>query len=78
MSRSSLLKGSLSKFKRMTLSVLKRLIMITTTILLLILIRYAGWKGVMCFVLGMIMMAYLILSENMMLKGVIQYAENKK
>ena len=37
--------------------------------------RFVSWKGIIAFILGMSIMAYLILSDNMLMKFIVDYIE---
>jgi len=51
--------------------ILRIVIMIASILLILGFFRWAGVKGVLAFILGMLIMAYLLLSKNFMFKGII-------
>jgi hypothetical protein len=38
--------------------------------------RFIGWRGILAFMLGMFIMAYLILSKNAMLNFIVEYIED--
>lgn len=46
-----------------------------TIIGLVFFFRFVGWKGMMAFFLGMLIMAYLLLSKNVMLQVVLRMFE---
>ena len=57
--------------------VFQKMSMIVGLILFVVAIRLGGWKGVIGFILGMAIMAFLILSENKMVLMIINYVETK-
>lgn len=57
--------------------VLKITISIGSILLLIFIIRVAGWSGVLAFILGMTFMAYLLLSKNKLLLGIVEYLDDK-
>ena len=64
------------------LSNLKRYLNIPVTIGLLIgffiFFRWIGWKGMLGMIIGMAIMAYLLLSKNIMLKWAIDMAKGNE
>ncbi len=54
-------------FKR----VISVLLSISTFILLIVLLRWAGFKGILSFIAGLAIMAYLLLSNNIMMRSLI-------
>lgn len=52
--------------------ILRIVIMIASILLILGFFRWAGLKGMLAFMLGMGIMAYLLLSKNMMFMGIIE------
>ena len=50
---------------------LRLVVMIASVLLIIAFLRWAGIKGILSFVLGMSLMAYLLISKNMMFQGII-------
>jgi len=61
------------KFESMR--ILRIIISIASILLLIGFFRWTGLKGLMSFILGLFVMAYLLLSKNAMLMGVVEYFE---
>jgi len=62
------IKEKVSNIFKVTLRIV---IMIASVLLILGFFRWAGIKGILSFMLGMGIMAYLLLSKNMMFRGII-------
>ncbi len=58
--------------KSIFFTVLRIVIMIASVLLIIGFFRWAGIKGMLSFLLGMGIMAYLLLSKNMMFRGIIE------
>jgi len=65
-----------------TLDTIKRIILIVTSIgtviILFMLLRWAGIKGILSFIAGMVIMAYLLLSNNIMTRVLVKMFEAEK
>ncbi len=64
-------------WKELSLKILKIIIFILSTLAFIFVMRAAGWKGIVGFLLGMLIMAYLILSKNAMMSGIIELTKSK-
>ena len=62
------IKEKLSNIFKVTLRII---VMIASILLIIAFLRWGGIKGILSFVLGMSLMAYLLLSKNMMFQGII-------
>ena len=64
------------------LDTIKRIILIVTSIgtviILFMLLRWAGIKGILSFIAGMVIMAYLLLSNNIMTRVLVKMFEAEK
>ncbi len=54
------------------MTILRIFIIIASILLVIGFLRWAGIKGVLSFMLGMSLMAYLLLSKNIMFQGIIE------
>lgn len=62
-----------AKFNQATKRILRIVISIASILILIFFFRWVGLKGVLAFFLGMTIMAYLLLSKNLMFMGIIDY-----
>ena len=64
------------------LDTIKRIILIVTSIgtviILFMLLRWTGIKGILSFIAGMVIMAYLLLSNNIMTRVLVKMFEAEK
>lgn len=61
-----------NKIKNILMTILRIFIIIASILLVIGFLRWAGIKGVLSFMLGMSLMAYLLLSKNIMFQGIIE------
>lgn len=63
-----MIKEKISNILKVTLRII---VMIASVLLIIGFLRWGGIKGILSFMLGMGLMAYLLLSKNMMFQGII-------
>lgn len=61
-----------NKIKNILNTIIRIFIIIASILLVIGFLRWAGIKGVLSFMLGMSLMAYLLLSKNIMFQGIIE------
>jgi hypothetical protein len=65
------------EYSRMIKEIIQKLIVVATIISSIYFIRWIGLKGVIGLTLGMLIMAYLILSDNFALYGILKILTGK-
>ncbi len=59
-------------------TVLNIVLSLASILLIFIYFRWVGYKGVISFLLGMVIMAYLLLSNNIIMRSLIKIFEAKQ
>lgn len=68
---------AIQKIKNFTLIIVKIVISLVTIILFIGFFRWTGFKGLISFMLGMLIMAFLILSKNPILLSIIAMTQSE-